>query len=388
MKIKHVFAVFVLFLFLVPGARASAKYGDIVEWQGRTVAIIDEQGQMIYQPVGDNGELETQALQYLLGNDKKKTLMIPEGTELNLNQTIELGNNTTLITMGVTIVQTKANTCLLSNQVEKEAYQSLKNVWIRGGTWKNRSSSKAYCSMCFVQASNITIEDVTILSSALGNGICLAGCKKVKISDCEIRAEKPKKTRKAQEQAAIEMLPATPLLAQSVKSVLNTDCMKGQVCENISVKDSIIHGALGIYAGYEKQEKKYREKLHSDVKVVGCTVTGTETEALSLENTIAFTVKNNLLISRAKRKEGIHASAMLAQLSAKRARKKADNLILGNVLYGARYGILVRSKTKGRYGRTRVQKNRSHVEGKKKNAIVIKNCRKKTVKANKSYCSK
>lgn len=385
MKIKYLCILFVVLLLLCPEIKASAKYGDAVEWQGRTVAIMDEQGQMIYQPIGDNGELETQALQYLLGNDKKKTLMIPEGTVLNLNQTIEIGNNTTLITTGVTMIQTKANTCLLSNRVDREAYQSLKNVRIRGGIWKNRLSSKAYCSMCFIQASNITIENVTILACTLGNGIRLAGCKKVDISNCEIRAEKPKKKTKLQERAAVEIVPATPLLTRNVKSVMNEDYVKGQVCENISVKGCIVHGGLGIYAGYAKQEKQYREKLHSNVKIVGCTVTGTETEALSLENTIAYTVKNNLLISKAKAQEGVHASAMLAQLSAKRVRKKADNLISGNVLYGVRYGILVRSRTKGRYGKTRVQGNRSHVEGKKKNAIVIKNCRKKIMKANKSY---
>lgn len=388
MKIKYVCILFALLLFLCPGTKVSAKYGDAVEWQGRTVAILDEQGQMIYQPIGDNGELETGALQYLLENDKKKTLMIPEGTVLNLDQTIEIGNNTTLIATGVTMIQTKANTCLLSNRVDKEAYQSLKNVWIRGGIWKNKLNSKAYCSMCFVQASNVTIENVTIQTCTLGNGIRLAGCKNVNISNCEIRAEKPKRKTKAQEQAALEIVPATSFLTSDVGSVEDEDYVKGQVCENISVKGCIVHGSLGIYAGYAKQEKKYREKLHSNLKIVGCTVTGTETEALSLENTIAYTVKNNLLISRAKMKEGIHASAMLAQLSAKKARKKAENLISGNVLYGVRYGILVRSKTKSRYDKTKVQRNRSHVKSKKKNAIVIKNCKKKIMKNNKSYCSK
>lgn len=387
-KIQYMCVLFALLSFLCPGMKASAKYGDAVEWQGRTVAIMDEQGQMIYQPIGDNGELETQALQYLLGNDKKKTLMIPEGTVLNLNETLEIGNNTTLLVTGATMIQTKANTCLLSNEVDQEAYQSLKNVRIQGGIWKNKLNTKAYCSMCFIQASNVTIENATILSCTLGNGIRLAGCKNVNISACEIRAEKPGRKTKAQERASIEIVPATPLLTRDVRSVANEDYVKGQECENISVKGCIVHGSLGIYAGYAKQEKKYREKLHNNVKIVGCTVTGTETEALSLENTIAYTVKNNLLISRAKTKEGIHASAMLAQLSAKKVRKKAENLISGNVLYGSRYGILVRSKTKGRYGKTRVQRNRSHVAGKKKNAIVIKNCRKKVIKNNKSYSSK
>ncbi|MCM1237516.1 MAG: hypothetical protein NC489_46210, partial [Ruminococcus flavefaciens] len=223
MRIKGICGLFVILLLFSPGRFAAAKYGDTIEWQGRVIAIMDERGQMIYQPVGDDGEIETQALQYLLGNDKEKTLMIPEGTSINLDQTLEPGNNTTLIATGVTIVQTKANTCLLSNQVDKGAYQSLKNVRILGGTWKNRLNSKAYCSMCFVQASNVTIENATILACTLGNGIRLAGCKNVNISACEIRAEKPKKATKAQEQAAVGIVPATPLPTQDVKSVLHAD---------------------------------------------------------------------------------------------------------------------------------------------------------------------
>ncbi len=383
---KNAYRVFVLamVLFLCRGMEASAKYGDIVEWQGRTVAIMDEQGQMMYQPIGDNGELETQALQYLLGNDRKKTLMFPEGSTINLNRTLEIGSNTTLIATGVTVVQAKPNTCLLTNRVDQPNYHALENVLIRGGIWKNKVSSDEYYAMCFIQASNITMENATVQACDRGNGIRLMACRKVTLSACEIRAEKSKKKAKSPEQAAIEMLPATPLLT---KSYVNGNCVNGEVCSGIYIKECIIHGGLGIHAGYANREKKYRDKLHSGIRITGCTVTGTATEAVALENTVGYTVKNNLLITRAKAKEGIHASGMLAQLSAKKVKNKKDNLISGNVVYGVRYGILVRSKTSGRYGRTKVLKNRSHVKGKKKNAIVVKHCRKKILKNNKSYRS-
>lgn len=375
--------------FLLQGHMVlAAEYGDVVQWHDQTIAIYNEAEEMIYQPIGDNGVLETQALDYLLNNDQEKTVIIPEGTTIRLDHELTIGSNTTLNVTGVTIIQMKDGAGILINQAGDTNYQSLENVVIQGGLWKNKYNKKANNMFCFLQASNIQMEDMTILANLRGNGIRLIACQKVMISNCEVRAKKIKGIKNKSVSAAVEMDPATPLLTSGLKSVINKSCVNGQTCRNITLEKCVVHGGQGIYLASARKNKKYRNQLHSTIKISGCTVTGTQAEALCMENTVDFFVKDNLLITQAGKTKGIHASGMLVQLYANQGMtKKSANRVSGNVVYGVRYGIVIRSKMKCRYGETKVISNRIHVNASKKRALQIKHCTKKILKHNKAYLS-
>lgn len=372
-------------LFCLTGRMASAaEYGDVVQWKDQTIATYNEDEEMMYLPIGDDGTQEAQALNYLLGNDREKTLMIPEGTTIRLKQSITIGSNTTLIAIGVTFVQTGEGEGLLSNRVTDPDYRSLENVVIQGGVWKSKHKEKFCPLLTFMHASNIQAEDMTVITAMPETGVRLIACKNVIMTHCEFRCKKNKKQKKKEDLAAIELDPAVPLLTDGVKSVNNESCMNGQTCHNILLEKCIVHGRRGIYVAQARQ-KKYRDCLHTRIRIQECTVTGTNVEAILLENTIGFSLRKNLLITQAEKKQGIHASGILVQLLAAKGKTNyLSNVISGNVVYSVRYGMVIRSQSKRRLGQTRVTSNRSYVQLSGKQAMRIRHC-KKIVKNNKVY---
>lgn len=373
------------FFFCLTGRKASAAdYGDVVQWKDQTIATYNEDEEMMYQPIGDDGTQETQALNYLLGNDREKTLMIPEGTTIRLKQSITIGSNTTLIAIGVTFVQTGEGEGLLSNRVTDPDYRSLENVVIQGGVWRSKHKKKFCPLVVFMHASNIQAEDMTVVTAMPEIGVRLIACKNVTMTHCELRCKKNKKQKKKEDLAAIELDPAVSLLTDGIKSVNNESCMNGQTCQNILLEKCIVHGRRGIYAAQAAQ-KRYRDRLHTRIRIHECTVTGTNAEAILLENTIGFSLRKNLLITQAEKNQGIHGSGILVQLLAAKGKTNyLSNVISGNVVYSVRYGMVIRSQSKCRFGQTKVTSNRSYVQLTGKQAMRIKHC-KKIVKNNKIY---
>ena len=379
------FLLMAVFLCLTSRKASAADYGDVVQWKDQTIATYNEDDEMMYQSIGDDGTQEAQALNYLLGNDREKTLMIPEGTVIKLKQGITIGSNTTLIATGVTFVLSGEETGILDNQVTDEDYRSLENITIQGGVWKSKHKKKVYPLITLMQASNVQMEDMTVITSMPETGIKLIACKNVKLTHCEIRCKKSPKQKKKLDLPAIELDPAVPLLTDELKSVINRSCVNGQTCQNIVLEKCIVHGRRGIYAAGDKQ-KKYRNRLHSRVKIRECTVTGTDAEAILLENTIGFSIRKNLLITQADQKQGIRSAGILVQLlSAKGKTYRLSNGVSGNVVYSVRYGVIIRSRSKCRFGKTTVTGNRSYVQMAGKQAMRIKHCRKKILKNNKVY---
>ncbi len=374
-----------IFFCLMGREASAADYGDVVQWKDQTIAIYNEDEEMLYQPIGDDGTQEAQALNYLLGNDREKTLMIPEGTTIKLKQGITIGSNTTLIAIGVTFVLNGEGTGILDNRVTDEDYRSLENVTIQGGVWRSKHRKKAHPLVVLMQASNIQMEDMTVITSMPETGIQLIACRDVTMTHCEVRCKKSARGRRPSDLAAVELDPAIFSLTDPLKSVINKNCVNGQACHNIVLEDCIVHGRRGIYAAGTKK-KRYRNRLHSRVKIRGCTITGTEAEAVLLENTTGFSIRKNLLITHGNRNRGIHASGIVVQLLATKGRThRISNLISGNVVYGTRYAMIVRSQSGCRFGQTKVTGNRCYVPSSGKRAIRIKHCRKKITKKNKVY---
>ncbi|MDE6568975.1 MAG: hypothetical protein K2K70_14795 [Lachnospiraceae bacterium] len=381
----YLFLFMGIFFCLTGRTVSAAEYGDIVQWKDQTIATYNEDDEMMYQPIGDDGTQEAQALNYLLGSDREKTLMIPEGTVIKLKQGITIGSNTTLLATGVTFLLNGEGTGILDNQVTDTDYHSLENVVIQGGLWRSKHKKKTYPLITLMHASNIQMEDMTVITSMPETGVRLIACKNVEMTHCEIRCKKGSKQKKGLNLAALELDPAVPLLTDGLKSVINKSCVNGQTCQNIVLEKCIVHGRKGIYAAGVKQ-KKYQNRLHSKVKIRECTITGTDAEAILLENTIGFSIRKNLLITQAGQSKGIHASGILVQLlAAKGKTHRLSNGVSGNVIYSARYGMVIRSQSKRRFGKTTVTGNRSYVQMAGKRAMRVKHCKKKLLKNNKVY---
>ena len=114
------------------GAVQADDAGDNgIQWRGYTVAAYDEQGRMIYHPIGDANK-DGHALEYLLANDDPKTLVIAQGDTVTVDQVVDIGSNTTIIADGATIQQEQNGKGVLKHIVDGGNYDAIENIKICG----------------------------------------------------------------------------------------------------------------------------------------------------------------------------------------------------------------------------------------------------------------
>ncbi len=362
----------------------TVKKADVAARTEATVTYNDE-GQMVYHPAG-NANADCRKLNSLLGNDKVKTLIIPSGETVEVNGLIRIGDNTTIIATGATIIGTTDGKGIISHKVDGYKYDALKNVTINGGTWKNKENSKACTTMRFAHAYNINIKNATVECTYEGHAVELIACKKVTVNNCNLMAANNKTKSKTSVEEALQIDLATPKTAPGVyDETKDTKYVNGQTCQNIRVLNSTISGSRGVCANFASQEKKFQKKYHKNVTIEGCTITGNSAEGVALFNTIGVTIKNNTIKTNSKQTGTAYANGITMRMWGKNSKAASyKTKIIKNKVYGRNNGISVASMCSSKYGTTKIKKNKVYVKRAIKNAIRVSGCKKVKEVSNKT----
>ena len=375
---KYILAVFIFVFFIVCRMDVYAAAGDeVYDNRGNVIGIYDENGRIIYQPyAGDadeNSNATTNALNILCSTDDEKTIVIPSGTVLKLQYLIRIGDNTSIIAEGATIIQREMKRGIISHNVDADNYGALKNISITGGKWISESNTGQYTMIRFAHAKDIKLSNMEIVTNYESHGIEIIACKNVTIKNCKLYAEGKKRKDSVEEALQIDV--ATKTTAPGVwNETGNEKLVKGQTCSNITIKDCEISGGRGVCANYASKENKYLGKFHDKITIENCKITGETAEGVALFNTLNSTVKNNVITSNSTRtKEAYSVGLNIIMMGkAPSAVRKAKVTVSGNTIKGGRQAFNVVSKKGSQYGGTfTVKNNKLYCSTGKDNAIHI-----------------
>lgn len=332
----------------------------------------DEEGRMIYQPAGDIKQ-DSRNLNQLLNNDDKKTIVFPSGSTIKVQSVFHIGNNTTIIADGATIIQASEDKGIILNDVDSGNYDSIKNVEIQGGIWKKASNQAGNSMFRFAHGTNLVFKNVTIETNYQGHGLELIACKDVLVQNCKIVAKNNKTKSANSVEEALQIDIATPTTSPGIS--YNSEYVKGQVCKNIEIVNSTISGSRGICANFASGNDKYKNNFHTGITIRGCKITGTSAEGLALFNTVGCTVKNNTIISNSSRTDGSYGNGFSMMLfGTSKISAKHKNVILKNKIYGNSGGIHILSDTSSKFGQITIKGNKVYCKKGADNCIFIRDC--------------
>lgn len=319
-----------------------------------------------------------------LNDNKKRTIVIPP-KKFKIERVIWLGNNKTINAKGATIFQTDPQKPLINHACTKTNYNSLKNITINGGTWQVKDNAKAIrptSTIRFNHAQNITIKNARIDTNYVSHAVELIACKNVTFDKCKLEAKGKQKNDKYAEPLQIDI--ATKATAPTIASY-GKKYVSGQVCKNITVKNCVVTGSRGICTNKTDTENgKWLKKYHSNIKIIGCTVTGMATEALCLHNVMGVTVKNTKAYSKGK-DDNYNVGCYLAGMGNNKSTSKYKNLFSSNTFKGGRYGLYIATYSGNKFGKTTVKNNKLYAKNGASAALKVLGGTKVVSKGNKKY---
>lgn len=346
-------------------------------------ASYETKGSRIYFQPGDSAQKNRQVLNEAL-QTKGATVILPKKT-FHIDTALRPGNNVTIQAEGATVISDRGAFTNDMNPSVSGRYAQLKNVTIKGGTWKTTNLEKSTVSMFSIaHASNIKILNVTIQSHADGHAVELIGCKNVTIKNSKMVCKgKPSKEHRSDEQIQIDL--ATPVCSPRLNQT--PKFQDGTTCENIRIEGCEVKGPRGICANLSR-EKKFLTRYHKNIIIKNNKVTSMTAEAIMIFNTAGVTIVGNTAVSNAARTDnrnfntGIHV-----MLNAKppKSVQQSTVLIARNKARGRHIGILLYSTDmKYSFGTVKILKNRYYSEDKEDAMFVPKEIVKKlTISGNK-----
>ncbi len=348
-----------LSIFIISPASKAAEAGEEIILRKVVIGTYQEDGSILYAPQSDAAR-NRQALEYLLDNDSKKTLVIPSGSKFSVDAVIDIGDNTTIIADGATIIQENDGFGLIKHNVDALNYKSISHVKIQGGTWKNYTNKTGCTMFRFAHANDLTFKDVTIETNYQGHALELIACQNVTVDNCKLYAANISTKKKNSVEEALQIDLATPATAPGVyeSTGYNKKFVNGQTCKNITVKNCTVSGSRGICSNYAATEPKFQGKFHTNITILNCKATGESAEGIVLFNAVGVTVKNCTIRSNSTRKDEAYSVGLhLALMGKNNIASKYTTTITNNKIYGYRQGLHIYSHSSSLYGKTTVKNN-------------------------------
>ena len=331
--------------------------------------------------------VNSNALSALCSGNEKKTIVIPSGSTVELINGIHPGSNTTIIADGATLVMNEKGKGILASRPTATGYKSIQNVRIQGGTWKLTDEEGSCSVIRFSHGSNVVIDGVTIVSNYESHAIELIAMKNTTVQNSTLKVQG--KANKNSLEEALQIDIATPKTAPPLVQY-GAKYVKGQTCKNIKILNNTIEGSRGLCVNFDGGDgRKYVNKFHDKITIIGNTMTGYSAEGCVIYNTLNAVVKNNTITSHSTRKTKSYSVGLNITVQGKAAKKqmkKAKIAVTNNTIYGVRQGMQLVSLTSSKYNKVTVKNNKCYAP-KKKNAIMLsKKAGKKIVnKKNKMY---
>lgn len=334
----------------------------------------------VAEPTGDReGKEDYRIIRDILARDGEVELKSKE--TYYIVKPILLDSNQKITAKGATIICLQG--AFRSNTPTKDKYQSVKNVTVDGGTWKNIDEDGLRGSMIqFAHGQNITIKNLDVSCNYAGHAIELIADKDVIIDNCTITplGSCPQSCREEQIQIDVAAPQTAPKVAAG-----GQDLVQGQTCENITVKNCIVSGARGICANFTKTENgKFLDKFHKNIVIKNNVITGETAEALALFNVIGATVQGNKITNNDRNigesySVGLHI-AMFGK--APSAMSTAVMRVEKNTVKGGRQGILVYSHSSSQFGKLIMQKNKCYAKAGKEKAYEVHSVKQTQISGN------
>lgn len=300
--------------------------------------------------------------------EKDGAVVLQNGGVYYLRGTLYVKSNQSITATGATVITQNG---AVRNTPTAVNYNSISNFTLDGGTWKNSSSEGFKKSMIqFSHGKNIAIRNATVECNYQGHAVEIIACKKVTVEGCKLLGVGKVVKNSCEEQLQIDI--ATPKTAPTLAEY-GSKFVNGQTCQNITVKNNTVRGSRGICANYASTEKKYINKFHKNIKIIGNKVISKTAESVALFNVIGATVKNNKLTNNSKRigtaySVGLHIT-MFAKAPA--SIKKAKYNVTNNTIKGGRQGFFVYSHSSSKFGKVTAKKNNCYSKSGASSALEI-----------------
>ena len=312
---------------------------------------VNDNGEIVYSPTygEENANKNAAEINAIISSDDEKTVVFEDGATIYIGSTLRVGSNTTIKAGKATIIQTVDGRGILSQNVDGSGkYDSIENITITGGIWKNKDNKATHSIFRFCHGQKMKINKVKITTNYKSHGIELIAMKNVKIKKCTIKAEGEKSSTSVED--AIQIDVATQKTAPGVYSE-NSDpvLFKGQTCQNITVQGCTISASRGVCANYTQDAI---DKFHSNITLKNNKITAESAEAVALFNTFNANVCNNTLISNSTRLTEAYSVGLNIIMMGKppKAVSSATVTAKGNTVKGGRQALNIVTKTGTPYG--------------------------------------
>lgn len=363
----------------------SAADAEYIYLSGKKIARVKENGSVVLINQKDP-HLNGRAINYLLNNDKRLTLVFPP-ERIETDRGMTLGSNKTILATGATIYQVNPQKQIINNNCTKLNYRSIENISITGGRWEiadNARMLRDTSTVRFNHGQNIKLSNMTVMTNYRSHGVEIIACRNMTLSGCKVIAEGTPSATCLEEAVQIDL--ASKATAPTVAQ-FGEQYVQGQTCYNITVQNCTIKGGRGLCCNKTATEnKRFYNCYHKNIVVTGCDITGVTSEALCMHNTYGVTVKNNVIRSLGTRLDKTYSIGLNVASFGNVNCTSMPNNIIGNTVYGGLYGICVRAQEGSTvFGTTNVKNNTIYCKKGTKNCKYVKNCRSYTASGNKVY---
>lgn len=371
----------------MPVSASSHKAGEVIysSW-GYKAGTYDSEGQIQFRPCKKNykghspATVNADALQTLCALKRKKTIVIPSGSSVELASTVHINSNTTIIATGADIYISKSGSGVLNNLPTAVNYQSIENVIIDGGTWRTTDKTHQCTVIRLCHGKNVAVKNAKVVGNYQSHCIELIAMKKTTIEGCRLTVQGKKDKNSVEEALQIDVASPTTapgLLATGTfhgTAYGGTKYVQGQTCKNIKVLNCYIKGSRGLCANYtEVNGQKIKNKFHDKITIQNCTLIGTSAEGCTLYNTLRATVTDNTIrttSTRRTRSYSVGLNITIQGVASASMMKKSNIVVMNNKVKGYRQGIQIVSRSSSRYQKTTVKNNVCYATN-KANALLI-----------------
>ena len=292
---------------------------------------------------------------------------------------------------GATII---SSNYLFNHGLSATNYGSLKNVTIKGGTWKY-SDDEGFptTSIHFTHASNIKLLDMTIENTNYqGHTIELVACKNVLIKNCKIKPLGTPVSSSNEEQIQIDVA-AQSTAPFILRSGMMGDRIEGDAssylnnagCQNIKIIGCEVTGSRAVCANFTKKDgKEALNSFHSNIVVKNCKLTGETAEALAIFNTLSATVNGNTIITKAPLSRDSYSVGCHFHLFGDSSEGKNAITVSKNTIKGGREGLYFFSHSKTLYNKVTAKNNKLYAKSGAENALKASSVKNLKEKGNKT----
>ena len=158
MKQKIVFKIAAVTFMMCLGLGINAKADS----------YINDKGEIVYSPSYGEEHASKNAFEIneLISSDEEKTVVFEKGSTIYIGSTLRVGSNTTIKAGGATVIQIVDGRGILSQNVDGTGdYDSIENVTVKGGIWKNKENKSTHTIFRFCHGRNMKISNVKITTN-------------------------------------------------------------------------------------------------------------------------------------------------------------------------------------------------------------------------------